>query len=160
MDPQLRKLLLAADRPIHHPTEEVYDGDPGTLDEARLRGRNAVDEIGAALGKRLVLADEIQDAFFWGIAFEPSAAEEDRNSDLGLKFSRCGDLVATWTPTGKSPLPKHQLEQVQGILQKFGFQWVDGDVLRNERYDGVYDYFKSWHWNAPASWWDRFFEYD
>lgn len=160
MDAKLHRILLAADKPFHHSSEEVYDGDPDTIEDARSRGRIAVHEIGKALGRHLVLADGIQDAFFWGIAFEPDASVSGSTSDLGLKFSRCGGLVATYSIPGIDPLPEDECRQVAEILRSHGFTLVDGDVLRTERYDGVYDYFKSWHWNAPATWWDRFFEYD
>lgn len=151
MDAKLHRILLAADKPFRHSSEEVYDGDPDAIEEARSRGRIAVHEIGKALRRHLVLADGIQDAFFWGIAFEPDTSVSGSTADLALKFSRCGELVATYSIPGMDPLPEDERRQVVEILCFHGFTWVDGDVLRVERYDGVYEYFKSWHWNAPAT---------
>jgi hypothetical protein len=160
MDHDTRLKLLAADKPLSHKSAEVYSGGDLDFEDAFQRGRLVQRDLKEMLGEDFEFSDDQQDAFFWGGVYQTENGKASRKYRVVIRFSFCGNLAATWTIDDHESMPDKLKQDISRILKKHGFNWVDGDELKKETYDGVYEYFKTHHYNAPASWWDRFFEYD
>lgn len=160
MDGKLHEILLHADCPRNFSGNGVYTGDDADILDAIERAARVRKDLARTFKRYFTLEDDQQDAFFWGALHDPRTDVAGATQPVSMRFSFCGNLAATWTLDNHEPLLDDEKRVIESILRRHGFTWVDGDILRASRYDGKYEYFKSWHYNAPASWWDRFFEYE
>lgn len=156
MNEEVHKLLLQIDRPATLSSTEVYSGEDIDTDEARIRAQSVRRDPAREFRRYFYLRDDQQDAFLWGGISEPHGDDILVTRPITIRFSFCGNLAASWTVNGYESLTPTEKEKVAAILASLGFIWVDGDELRSSTYDGVYDFFKMDHYNAPATWWDRF----
>lgn len=160
MEETMHQVLLDADCPPNFSKDKVYVGDGMDVFDAVERAGSVRKELARAFKRYFTLDDRQQDAFFWGTIAEPLNNENASERPVVIRFSYCGNLAATWTIPGFGTLSNEEKQLIEKVLMRSGFTWVDGDILMRTDYDGVYEYFKTCNNNGPASWWDRFFEYE
>lgn len=120
-----------------------------------------VNDLEKKIGKNLRVIDGYQDAMFSftvnyaipeGVKYDIDWP--DTQPYLSIRFSNWGNLAATRNISGHPPIDSNELEIIKHTLDKYGFIWIDGDILKNMPYNGIY--ISS---DTINSWWDRFFEY-
>ncbi|AKJ31661.1 hypothetical protein [Caldimonas brevitalea] len=132
--------------------------------DAVRRAQQCVVELESKLDMKLCLVDNYQDAFFWGEIREVRGDGESKDAPfLAIRFSSWGQLASHCATTsiveGEAAYEGKVLAEIRDVLNRHGFLWVDGDVLRGAVYDGFLPVEKMTQ-GATFTWWDRFFEYD
>jgi hypothetical protein len=160
MDDETHNKLLNADRSENHSEERIYGGEDMDYDDSVRRGELVLRDLESTFGRSMYFANDQQDAYYWGEICEPNYERNPGVPCVDIRFSCCRNLAASCTINGHPELSEEKKRKISEILAKHGFTWVDGDLLKNSPYDGVYEYFKKDAYNSPATWWDRFFEYE